>query len=65
MSFIKCSVLGKSWEHKKISVTLSSGVAGATKEIEETLNQLLNKADKALYTAKREGRNQVQVYKGV
>ncbi|MBV7504390.1 diguanylate cyclase [Bacillus sp. sid0103] len=48
-----------------ISVTLSSGVAEATKEPEETLYQLLNKADKGLYSAKREGRNQVQVYTGV
>lgn len=45
-----------------ISVTLSSGVAEATKETEETLYQLLNKADQALYSAKREGRNQVHVY---
>ncbi|WHZ02697.1 diguanylate cyclase [Neobacillus sp. YX16] len=45
-----------------ISVTLSSGVAQATKETPETLYQLLNKADKALYSAKREGRNQVHVY---
>ncbi|WP_175637882.1 sensor domain-containing diguanylate cyclase [Metabacillus schmidteae] len=47
-----------------VYVTLSSGVAEATKEKEETLNQLLNHADKALYTAKHEGRNQVQVYNG-
>ncbi|WP_025727373.1 histidine kinase N-terminal 7TM domain-containing diguanylate cyclase [Heyndrickxia ginsengihumi] len=47
-----------------ISVTLSSGVVEATKGEEETLYQLLNKADKALYSAKREGRNQVHVYVG-
>jgi diguanylate cyclase (GGDEF)-like protein len=47
-----------------ISVTFSSGVAEASNETNETLYQLLNKADKALYTAKREGRNQVQVYGG-
>ncbi|PMC35461.1 diguanylate cyclase [Bacillus sp. UMB0899] len=47
-----------------VYVTLSSGVAEATKGKEETLNQLLNHADKALYTAKHEGRNQVQVYNG-
>ena len=45
-----------------IYVTLSSGVAEAIKEREETIYQLLNHADKALYTAKREGRNQVKIY---
>jgi diguanylate cyclase (GGDEF)-like protein len=47
-----------------ISVTLSCGVAEATAEKDETLYQLLNKADKALYSAKREGHNQVHVYEG-
>jgi diguanylate cyclase (GGDEF)-like protein/PAS domain S-box-containing protein len=47
-----------------ISVTFSSGVAEVSNETNETLYQLLNKADKALYAAKREGRNQVQVYVG-
>ncbi|WP_144513699.1 histidine kinase N-terminal 7TM domain-containing protein [Bacillus sp. FJAT-22090] len=45
-----------------ISVTLSFGVAEAMEELEETLSQLLNKADKALYSAKEEGRNRVHVY---
>ncbi|WP_053479245.1 GGDEF domain-containing protein [Cytobacillus solani] len=45
-----------------ISVTLSMGVAEATIDAEETLYQLLNKADQALYLVKRNGRNQVQVY---
>lgn len=35
------------------------------KEIGETLNQHLNKADKALYSARREGRNQVHVHTGI
>ncbi len=47
-----------------LTVTLSFGVAEAAEDPEETLNQLLIKADKALYSAKREGRNQVQVYAG-
>ncbi|MEH7076558.1 histidine kinase N-terminal 7TM domain-containing diguanylate cyclase [Neobacillus drentensis] len=45
-----------------ISVTFSSGVAEATEETEETLYQILNRADQALYLAKREGRNRVRVY---
>jgi diguanylate cyclase (GGDEF)-like protein len=48
-----------------VSVTLSCGVAEATKEPQEILNQLLNQADKALYSAKSAGRNQVHVYTGM
>ncbi|WP_419392984.1 histidine kinase N-terminal 7TM domain-containing protein [Cytobacillus praedii] len=45
-----------------ISVTLSLGVAESAIDAEETLYQLLNKADQALYLAKRNGRNQVHVH---
>ncbi|MGG0717458.1 histidine kinase N-terminal 7TM domain-containing protein [Robertmurraya massiliosenegalensis] len=45
-----------------VSVTLSSGVAGIKDERKETLQEILLRADKALYHAKREGRNQVHVY---
>lgn len=46
----------------EISVTLSCGVAEVSKANHETMHQLLNHADKALYIAKRQGRNQVQVF---
>ena len=46
---------------ESISITISCGVAEWLEE-DETLNQLLKKADEALYVAKRNGRNQVQVY---
>ena len=45
-----------------ISVTLSIGVAEVKDWTEETLHQLLQKADTALYTAKEEGRNRVEVF---
>ena len=45
-----------------ISVTLSIGVAEVKDWTEETLHQLLHKADTALYTAKEEGRNRVEVF---
>lgn len=45
-----------------IAVTISSGIAEASAMHEETLYQLLNKADLALYVAKHEGRNQVKIH---
>lgn len=45
-----------------ISVTISCGVSEATFGTGETLHQLLHKADEALYSAKRAGRNQVHVH---
>ncbi|WP_404456474.1 histidine kinase N-terminal 7TM domain-containing protein [Oceanobacillus kapialis] len=48
-----------------ISITLSSGVAEAKYEAGETLQDLLNRADKALYEAKQNGRNRVNVYETV
>ncbi|WP_425435937.1 diguanylate cyclase [Metabacillus halosaccharovorans] len=47
-----------------IYVTLSLGVAEASEERDETLYQLLNHSDNALYRAKGEGRNQVNVFNG-
>lgn len=45
-----------------LPVTLSLGVASANHEPEETLFQLLNQADHALYVAKEDGRNRVSVF---
>lgn len=52
-------------ENDAITITASFGVAEATNESGESIYQLLNRADKALYIAKRNGPNQVQVYTGV
>lgn len=45
-----------------IPVTCSMGVAEMSHDAIETVDQLLNKADKALYSAKQSGRNQVHVF---
>jgi len=45
----------------EIKVTISIGVASLTEEITET-NQIIRNADKALYCAKKEGRNRTIVY---
>lgn len=46
----------------EISVTLSLGVAESIRDVGETVSNLLNKADTALYRAKETGRNKVNVY---
>lgn len=50
------------WNEASIPVTISMGVAEAANGKGPTLYQLLNKADKALYSAKENGRNRVNVY---
>ncbi|MFD1449610.1 histidine kinase N-terminal 7TM domain-containing diguanylate cyclase [Oceanobacillus sojae] len=53
-------------EDGSITITISMGVAGTDLPAGEfTLEELLNRADKALYIAKESGRNQVQVDKDV
>jgi two-component system, cell cycle response regulator len=44
-----------------IKVTISIGLAHYDKEVEQTVSDLINKADAALYRAKKEGRNRVSV----
>lgn len=46
------------WEDENISVTISTGLATA-EDPQETLENLMRRADEALYQAKAEGRNRV------
>lgn len=48
-----------------LNVTISLGVAEASHESVETLHQLLNKADQALYAAKKAGRNRTIAYEEI
>ncbi|MER2000809.1 MAG: GGDEF domain-containing protein [Lysinibacillus sp.] len=60
-----CTYVGSQYyvtEDGGLSVTVSLGVAEASYETRETLHQLLNKADQALYAAKEAGRNCAKAY---
>ncbi|RIW28812.1 diguanylate cyclase [Bacillus salacetis] len=50
-------------EGTSLSVTVSFGIAETTEGKNETLHDLLNRADKALYSAKDEGRDRACVYR--
>lgn len=47
--------------NKSLNFTLSAGVSEYVPDIDENLEVTINRADKALYKAKREGKNRVQV----
>ena len=44
---------------KTVKVTISLGVSGYSTE--KTLDEIINKADKAMYEAKRQGKNRVMI----
>ncbi|MGE0826490.1 MAG: diguanylate cyclase [Candidatus Binatia bacterium] len=48
-----------------ISVTVSFGAACMNHEFPQTLEEMLEQADQALYRAKRSGRDRVEVYSGL
>ncbi|MBN2876495.1 MAG: diguanylate cyclase, partial [Bacilli bacterium] len=52
-------------EHSPIAstITLSIGIASLIPNTESSTNELLDKADQALYKAKGNGRNKIQIYK--
>jgi diguanylate cyclase (GGDEF)-like protein len=46
-------------------ITVSAGVNSLTPTASSALEDFIHHADMALYTAKREGRNRVCLYKGI
>ncbi|MDO6679407.1 diguanylate cyclase [Shewanella sp. 10N.286.51.B2] len=56
------SNLSIDWDNNPISLFVSIGVSAAIIETNEQPTQLLEQADKALYQAKRSGRNQVCLF---
>jgi diguanylate cyclase (GGDEF)-like protein len=49
-------------DKKSVTITVSLGIATRTDEDSLTLDKLIERADNALYRAKQNGRNQVQVW---
>ncbi|MGL5359159.1 MAG: sensor domain-containing diguanylate cyclase [Shewanella sp.] len=54
--------IGLEWQGNPIPLTVSIGVSAAIVNDEQYSNELLEQADKALYQAKNNGRNQVKLY---
>ena len=58
----KCADIRIEHENKDVSITISMGIATYPRH-SKNVDELLTKADKALYRSKRRGRNQVTVWK--
>lgn len=54
--------IGLEWEGKPIPLTISIGVSADIMASDQHSTELLEQADKALYQAKNNGRNQVKLY---
>ncbi len=61
---LRKGIMGKSIDHEShvIYYTVSIGVAHARQK-EDTVDDLISRADRALYSAKKNGRNRVELYK--
>ena len=50
------------YDNKRIKVTISMGITETSGDTDLELQDFINNADKALYTAKNEGRNRIEVF---
>ena len=50
------------YDNKRIKVTISMGITETSGDTDLELQDFINNADKALYTAKSEGRNRIEVF---
>ncbi len=57
---IRKKIEALSFEIPELKITISAGVSTVEKDI--SFNEILNRADKAMYKAKENGRNRVEVY---
>jgi len=53
----------KDFTNNNVEITVSIGIYSAVPEVDTKKDEIIKKADKALYSAKENGKNQIQVYK--
>lgn len=49
-------------KHQEINYTISIGIAKLEEDVDTNVKTILHKADKALYKAKKDGRNRTEIY---